>query len=78
MMRKRIEELAELYGIEINNVESGKGGLFYKDTEGTKIALKDIFDSYDYTTPRLESVSLKKCNTYSSYSEISSLMLNAA
>jgi len=78
MMKQGFEELAEIYGIEINDVEAGNGGLFYADLQGTKILLNDIFDEEDYTTPRQESVSLEECSAYSTYSEIVALMLNAA
>lgn len=37
MMNQYIEELAKLYGIEINDVEPGKGGLFYRTDGGEKL-----------------------------------------
>lgn len=40
----KLNELAELYGIEINDVEPGHGGLFYTDSNGNKERLDDIFD----------------------------------
>ncbi len=42
MMEQRIKEMAELYGIEIEEVEPGQGGLFYVDAEGEKIMLSDV------------------------------------
>ena len=45
MINHEIAELAKIYGIEISNVESGKGGLFYTDSQGNKEILDTIFDS---------------------------------
>lgn len=78
MINQKIEELAKIYGIEINDVETGNGGLYYIDSYGTKIILNDIFDLDDYATPKHESVSFEECSAYSTYSEIVALMLNAA
>lgn len=79
MINQKVKELAKMYGIEVNDVEAGKGGLFYAATDGHKRRLNDIFDVDDnYVIPRNESVSLKKCRTYSSYSEIAFLMPDAA
>lgn len=77
MMNQYIEELAKLYGIEINDVEPGKGGLFYRTDGGEKIELSDVFDVEGYGTLVCDNVSLQKCNTYSSYSEIAALMSSA-
>lgn len=73
-----LEELAKMYGIEINNVEAGKGGLYYVDLQERKVALDDVFDVEEYTASKHESVNLKKCSTYSTYSVLTSLMLDAA
>lgn len=77
MTNQYMEEMAKLYGIEILDVESGKGGLFY-EADGKKIKLSDVFDFEDYGTLVCDNVSLQKCNTYSNYSEIATLMSNAA
>lgn len=78
MMNKRMEELAKIYCIEINDVETGNGGLYYTDSYGTKMMLNDVFDLDDYTTPKHESVSFDECSLYSTYSVIAALMINAA
>lgn len=77
-MNKQVEELAKMYGIEIKKVESGKGGLFYKDVQGIEIKIDDIFELDDYEVPQYKSVSFAKCGTYSIYVSIPSLMVNAA
>lgn len=74
----RLEELAKIYGIEINYVEKGKGGLFLEDSQGQKRVLDDIFDSNDYIVSGYESINLKKCNTYTSYVIMEDLLSNAA
>lgn len=43
-----MEDLANLYGVEINETDPGKGGLFYEDFEGNKTLVNDIFESEDY------------------------------
>lgn len=79
MINHEITELAKIYGIEISNVESGKGGLFYTDSQGNKEILDTIFDSNDYIVSKNETISyLKKCSTYSTYSQEESLRANAA
>lgn len=78
MMNRSFEELAKLYGIEINNVESGKGGLFHIDSNKTKIELNNIFISNDYITPTHEIISFLECESYSIYENTESLMLAAA
>lgn len=79
MRIRDMEALAALYGMEINQTETGKGGLFYTDSEGIKKELNDVFDIYDdYTVPKCESISIKKCGMYSMYSEIAFLMSDAA
>lgn len=78
-MNPKMKEVAKVYGIEINDVERGKGGLFYVASDGEKRILNDIFDANDdYTAPRRESISLKKCRTYTAYSGIAFLMSDAA
>lgn len=78
MMEQKMQELCKLYGIEINDVEEGQGGLFFADAAGNKMILDDIFDSVDYATPKHEKLTLPMCDLYSTYSEIASLMANAA
>lgn len=62
MMNQYIEELARLYGIEINDVEPGKGGLFYGQAGEKKIELQDIFGLSDARTFISDNVCLEKCN----------------
>lgn len=47
MRKQTMEELAGLYGLIINETDPGKGGLFYKDFEGKKILVNDIFELED-------------------------------
>lgn len=42
MRKQTMEELAALYGLEINETEPGKGGLFYEDSEGNKMPVMNI------------------------------------
>ncbi len=79
MITPNVEELAKVYGIEINDVETGEGGLFYVNFEGRKEFLNDIFNSSDTNAGvRYESVTLENCSMYSTYSGMAFLMSNAA
>lgn len=78
MTEKEIKELAEVYGIVITEAVSGQGGLFYDGFEGKKIEADDLFASECCEMPQRESISLKNCSTYSTYTEGMALMLNAA
>ena len=78
MMDHMVEELANLYGIEIYDANPGQGGLFYADSEGNKVVLNDIFESDDCVSLKEESVSLRNCKLYSTYSANASSMPSAA
>lgn len=78
MINLYIEELAKIYGIEVDDVEPGHGGLFYGDDGDKKIELRDILELSRYATLVCDHVSLKDCNIYSTYSEMVGLMSNAA
>ena len=77
MTNQACEELAKLYGIKINTVDHGKGGLFYVDSNGEKSDLKDFF-SYDYTLPINGFMPFQNCAHYSTYNSSDSLMVEAA
>ena len=68
MMQRKIEELAKIYGIEINTVPKGEGGLFFTDIEGNKYKIDDIFDENSYSAEKYETISFNKCSKYSAYS----------
>lgn len=78
MTDQEMKELAEVYGIEIEKTEPGQGGLFFVGSEEEKIELKDIFSSEYHTMPQRESISFEKCNTYSTYTDVVTSMLNVA
>ena len=78
MTNLKFEELAKLYGIEIQDVAAGQGGLFFSDSFGEKQELEGIFESGDYMEPVYESFSLQECDAYSVYSEQVLLLSNAA
>lgn len=78
MTEQKVKELAQLYGIEINSAEVGKGGIFYIDSEDNKEEIKDIFNSDTFITSKHENVSLRICKTYSTYSEMGIQELSVA
>ena len=67
MTMQSIEDLAKLYGIEINIVTPGKGGLFYTDSNNIKIELDHFFDID--TTLRHEILPFVECNAFFNYPE---------
>lgn len=77
MTNQAFEELAKLYGIKINAVDHGNGGLFYVDSNGKKSDLKD-FCSYEYTLPVHRFMPYQNCVYYSTYNDSDSLMVEAA
>lgn len=78
MTNQAFEELAKLYGIKINIVECGKGGLFHVDSNGQKADLENLFSTSDYTIPKHEIMPFQNCNFYSTYTDLDSLMVEAA
>ncbi|WP_299235486.1 hypothetical protein [uncultured Bacteroides sp.] len=69
MTKQFFEDLAKLYGIEINTVESGKGGLFYTTSNEEKMELNLTLTIDKYMTPQLEILPFLECNTFSNYLE---------
>lgn len=78
MMKQAFEELAELYGIKVNVVECGKGGLFHVDSNGQKVDLENVFSTSDYTIPKHEMMPFGNCNSYSTYTSLDILRGEAA
>lgn len=68
MMQRNMEELAKIYGIEINQVPKGKGGLFFTDIQGNKYKIDNIFDEYNYRVEKYERIKFNQCTEYSVYS----------
>lgn len=69
--------LAKLYGIEIDDVEAGKGGIFYSDDQGNNIQIDDLFEGEEFMSS-FESLRLNQCDMYTEYSDITTLMVVAA
>lgn len=78
MMKQAFEELAELYGIKVNVVECGKGGLFHVDSNGQKVDLEKFFSTSDYTIPKYEMMPFENCNFYTTYNSFDSSRGEAA
>jgi hypothetical protein len=75
-MEQQIMELAQRYGIQINDVASEHGGLFNINPSGEKEAITDVFFEEDVIKNQ-EQVSFRDCNKYIVYSE-NSLLVSAA
>ena len=69
--------LAKLYGIEIDDVEAGKGGIFYSDDQGNHVQIDDLFEGEEVMSS-FESLRLNQCDMYTAYSDITTLMVVAA
>lgn len=76
MMERQIMELAQRYGIQINDVALGHGGLFNMNLSGEKEEITDYFLEEDVIKNQ-EQVSFRDCNKYIEYNE-NALLVSAA
>lgn len=56
MRNQLLEELARLYGIEVQHDSQGNGGLYYVDSNGIMKELNTIFDAFTNRERSFEDV----------------------
>ena len=78
MTNQIIEELCKVYGIEITDVEPGKGGIFYTDSDGSEKKMGNPFEQEDLSVPIKESITIKSCKIYLDYADLIDLLSTAA
>lgn len=71
-------EVADLYGIEINDVKPNEGGFFFTNSDGKKYELKDFPKSSDPFIENFETIKLKDCISFTLYYIDESLLPNVA
>lgn len=63
MRNQLLEELAELYGIEVRHTSQGNGGLYYIDSNDIMKNIDAIFDEALFTLHQ-ETISIEKCASF--------------
>lgn len=66
MRNQLLEELAELYGIEVRHTSQGNGGLYYVDSNDIMKNIDTIFDDDLFTLHR-ETISIEQCASFDTF-----------
>lgn len=77
MRNQLLEELAGLYGIEVQHDSQGNGGLYYVDSNGITKELNTIFDE-ELFVPHTETISIEKCAFFDTFNTMETNIPEAA
>lgn len=77
MRNQLFEELAKLYGIEIQYGLKENAGFYYTDSNDTLQKLDTIFDE-EFSVPRRETISVEECSSFDTFSIMDTSISEAA